>query len=407
MESIFEGSFFNRGGKRKEPKIVMRKMKAVQGFCKACKLSLNPAAMGDHLKTCSSITKAYLNAASGEDENYPSVPSIILRISSQLRDWKQRYWIYVAAPKDLPLTALDSFIKSIWVECCGHNSGFRHRGMTVSRLRPIGATFYPTSSTNEIDYIYDFGTPTELTIEYVADLPGFLFTPANHIIVLARNKQARMKCHVCEQMTAKWIYTSGGYDFLPTCTACKVKYTEDDDGEEEEADEEENEEGEADEEEIEVPVQVVDESDADDCDYSDDDYFSDEDDEDIEEGGEEMDVDAEAKEVNKTKSSKRKATKGTKATKGGTKASKGKKAAKAVETKKPKRKQKKPKFSYEYFIPIVNSPRIGSCGYDGGLSSADCCKECFHPDMEEEPVFGRSSAEQDTMDRENSFRFLA
>lgn len=104
------------------------------------------------------------------------------------------------------LEQLDSYLRAIWLECCGHLSGFtigdvfytqifedsmgwrEERDMNVS----IERLFAPGM---EIPYEYDFGTTSELTIKVVREREGKW--QGNPIKLMARNKLMALECASC------------------------------------------------------------------------------------------------------------------------------------------------------------------------------------------------------------------
>ena len=74
------------------------------------------------------------------------------------------YWLYVDIALTSTLQPLDSFLRDIWLECCGHLSNFYAIGIEQIgkskkiSLLPKGFTFY---------YDYDFGSTTTLKITVV------------------------------------------------------------------------------------------------------------------------------------------------------------------------------------------------------------------------------------------------
>lgn len=104
--------------------------------------------MATHLETC---------AASADAGGSPQL-LIRLRIDDR---YASGYWIYVEMRADATLQHLDSLLRQLWLECCGHLSAFSvdHRALAMgkragSAFQTIGTTFH---------YEYDFGSTTALT----------------------------------------------------------------------------------------------------------------------------------------------------------------------------------------------------------------------------------------------------
>lgn len=133
--------------------------------------------------------------------------------------YNPEYWLHLEIPTSISLKKLDSFLRDIWLECCGHLSLFRigednfssspdrdfaDRSMNASleKVIHLGMKF-----THE----YDFGTTTELMLKIIGEYEG----ERNDIQILARNvspMMTYMKCkelatHICTECT--WDEVSG------------------------------------------------------------------------------------------------------------------------------------------------------------------------------------------------------
>ena len=64
------------------------------------------------------------------------------------------YWIHLAAPAQAKLTHLDSFMRDIWLECCGHLSAFN-----------IGGVSYSSDASDADSFGLDFGDEDEERIK--------------------------------------------------------------------------------------------------------------------------------------------------------------------------------------------------------------------------------------------------
>lgn len=77
------------------------------------------------------------------------------------------YFLVVMFPTNYTLLHLDSFLRYTWVECCMHSSGFsfykQQYGPSLKKSNPLSAFQAGT----KLEYQYDFGTPTELLIEFI------------------------------------------------------------------------------------------------------------------------------------------------------------------------------------------------------------------------------------------------
>jgi hypothetical protein len=128
----------------------------------------------------------------------------------QVQDaWDGYYWLHLEMRGEATLEDLDSYLRAIWLECCGHLSAFTigdvrytqvfDDGMAIDEERAmdvkVSALFTPGL---EIPYEYDFGTTTELLIKIVDQREGRP-TTSHPIVLMARNKFEPPSCMECGQ----------------------------------------------------------------------------------------------------------------------------------------------------------------------------------------------------------------
>ena len=102
------------------------------------------------------------------------------------------YWLYVDMPLDKSFSTLDTFLRKIWLECCGHLSAFRggERG-TVGKSRKLG----DFSVGDKFIHEYDFGSTTETLITIVTETERVAQRQA--VRLLARNTPQEFTCASC------------------------------------------------------------------------------------------------------------------------------------------------------------------------------------------------------------------
>ena len=147
-----------------------------------------------------------------------------------IRSREQPHWLELGVRCDATLHELDRFLRSLWLECCGHVSHFliggatysavvpkpgdnwrfdpmydgeekwRHMGKSVNAAIPVLARF---------EHEFDYGTSTELVLEHVAffgELAQWLAPSqpchGGKIVILARNDSVRPCLH-CRR-PAQW-----------------------------------------------------------------------------------------------------------------------------------------------------------------------------------------------------------
>ncbi len=129
------------------------------------------------------------------------------------------YWLDLEVRSDAKLEALDSFLRDIWLECCGHLSAFKmndveyfSRGYELSGGGPfagLGRQKPAQRSMNarlgaavpfggeRFGYEYDFGSTTSLQLKVMGERTGRLGRPA--VRLLARNTPPVWPCAICAQ----------------------------------------------------------------------------------------------------------------------------------------------------------------------------------------------------------------
>jgi hypothetical protein len=104
------------------------------------------------------------------------------------------YWMHVAAPINARLSNLDLFLRQIWLECCGHLSGFAIQGEELSMSSPLGQV---TGVGMKFSYQYDYGSTTELVLKVIGVYEQG--TPKGAVLLLARNEPPPVICSHCAQ----------------------------------------------------------------------------------------------------------------------------------------------------------------------------------------------------------------
>lgn len=189
------------------------------GYCTLCGGKYTKRGMTRHLRSCVTDLPATAD------------PLIHLRISAARRS---DYWLHLAVDQTTTLDTIDAYLRGLWLECCGHMSGFtvdgvqhtkpndedesrsifgvERRSMNVPLVTILEAD--AADGNQEFTYEYDFGTTTELTVRIVdtgrwdvaaadpvvrsADVPD-----TDGIHLLARNEPPTIECGECGASAAK------------------------------------------------------------------------------------------------------------------------------------------------------------------------------------------------------------
>ena len=168
------------------------------GKCYLCGGTFSKQGMTRHLRSCKG--EKGISEISRGGRSPHKIRTLHLVVEGR---YLPQYWMHLLVPANAELGNLDSFLRDIWLECCGHLSafsiegrsysswpmeGFNERGMDVvldEVLRP-GMKF---------GHEYDFGTTTELALKVLSE--GETEPGGELIRVLARNDPPPIECQSC------------------------------------------------------------------------------------------------------------------------------------------------------------------------------------------------------------------
>ena len=171
-----------------------------KGNCYLCGAELGKTAMKNHI----------LQVHCGDS----SLPKRrLLKIEGA---YEKDYWLYIDVPVNKTLSSVDTFLRKIWLECCGHMSGFSDvRHNEIGKSRQLGE--FPAET--QLLHEYDFGSTTETLITVVGDTYG---KPQRNIVrLLARNIPPKFHCVKCGKDAAyiccKCVYETDNPFFCESC----------------------------------------------------------------------------------------------------------------------------------------------------------------------------------------------
>ena len=175
----------------------MARRKQTHGTCAYCGEDKPKGQMTKHLSNCTerqaAITKAKHRKASQEKLYY-------LRVEDA---YHGNYWLDLEMRGTAKLKDLDSYLRAIWLECCGHLSRFSIGGWgsdELAKTKTAKEIFKPGIT---LTHIYDFGTSSITEIRFVESRQGkpTTFRP---LALMARNVQPEARCIECEE-PAVWL----------------------------------------------------------------------------------------------------------------------------------------------------------------------------------------------------------
>ncbi|MDO9535165.1 MAG: hypothetical protein Q7J85_07500 [Bacillota bacterium] len=176
-----------------------------KGKCYLCNGTFSKSGMTRHLQACleENVTAAAREAAGKKAKTQDHLHVQVEGCQSP------QYWMHLLMPTTTTLQKLDSFLRHIWLECCGHLSAFNIRGESYS-IEPDGDDDtrdmrYPLNRVVQageyFTYEYDFGSTTELTLRIVKQVKKH--SMGDEIFVLARNDEPRYKCDCCDKIAVE------------------------------------------------------------------------------------------------------------------------------------------------------------------------------------------------------------
>lgn len=128
------------------------------------------------------------------------------------------------------LADLDTFLRAIWLECCGHLSGFQVKGQrydwddeTMSAGEKMSRTMSDLFKKGMVlQYDYDYGSTTQLEIKVVNE---YNIAVRGGIKLLSRNEPLSILCHNCNKKPAVEICSVHVYEGASFfCKACAKKH---------------------------------------------------------------------------------------------------------------------------------------------------------------------------------------
>ncbi|HEX2909863.1 MAG TPA: hypothetical protein VH186_03575 [Chloroflexia bacterium] len=128
--------------------------------------------------------------------------------------YRPAYWLHLEIPTYASLLNLDSFLRYVWLECCGHLSAFelgpfryasspdKEYGLKEKSMRGPRLEIM-MSVGNEFTYEYDYGTTTKLNLKVVGEREGAAIGHQPTICLMARNEPPLIPCEKCRQGKAE------------------------------------------------------------------------------------------------------------------------------------------------------------------------------------------------------------
>lgn len=167
----------------------MPQRKQSKGACAYCGKEIAKGGATKHLATCAQRQEAIAKAEQGK-----AAAEMLyhLRVEDAYR---KEFWLDLEMRGSKSLKDLDTYLRSIWLECCGHLSQFSLGGFgkEIGKQRKIQDVF---QLSDRLTHIYDFGTSSETLVKLVDAREGKP-TTSRPIALMVRNVKPEEQCIEC------------------------------------------------------------------------------------------------------------------------------------------------------------------------------------------------------------------
>lgn len=196
----------------------MRNLKP-EGKCFYCNDLFAGNGIGRHLST---------HLKSIEKENPTKKKSYHIKVTGE-----KLYFLHLLIDENSTLENLDSFLRDIWLECCGHLSSFEIKGSNKTQNWMIDEDQFGVDMNSKIgslfkkglklNYEYDFGSTTRLEINVLNE---YFIHDKNTILLLSRNAPLQILCDICKEKPAQVVCLLWHDKETMFCDSCKDIHSE-------------------------------------------------------------------------------------------------------------------------------------------------------------------------------------
>jgi hypothetical protein len=176
----------------------MANRKQSRGACVFCGKEMTKGGLSRHLKSCEKRAEAttQANHKAGKVE-----PIYHLKVEDV---YARDFWLHLEMRGSARLESLDSYLRAIWLECCGHLSHFAIGGGWDGRELPIKSKARSVFNPGvELIHLYDYGTTSETRVT-VMDVRDGKPLSKRPIFLMARNFAPEVVCGECGE-PANWL----------------------------------------------------------------------------------------------------------------------------------------------------------------------------------------------------------
>jgi hypothetical protein len=181
------------------------------GNCYLCDINLEKKPMLDHLLKCHQA-----------DDMTETQECCLLKIeASYMKD----YWLFIDLPMNKTLREVDTFLRKIWLECCGHLSSFHDPVDLIHTHIPKNSKLKSFDKGEVITHLYDYGTTSHTSVTFMGSISRE--KQRNTVRLLARNAPLVFNCEDCGKLAddTYFFFYDGTSKLL--CTSCGSEYESD------------------------------------------------------------------------------------------------------------------------------------------------------------------------------------
>ncbi len=130
-------------------------------------------------------------------------------------------FLHLLVKGSITMKSIDTFLRDIWLECCGHLSNFGHNNFEVGMSNHAEDIF---QSKVKIYHEYDYGDTTRIDLRAMS---RYCLNLNDNIVLLSRNEPLNILCGACKKQPAVNICTVCNYDeYSFFCERCSDKHAE-------------------------------------------------------------------------------------------------------------------------------------------------------------------------------------
>jgi hypothetical protein len=130
-------------------------------------------------------------------------------------------FLHLLVKGDATMKIIDRFLRDIWLDCCGHMSGFGHKYFKIKMKDLVEDVF---QSKIKIYHDYDYGTTTRV---FLNAKKQYQLNLKERIILLSRNEPLQLMCTECKKKPAVSICAVCWYNGEAFyCKKCSKKHAQ-------------------------------------------------------------------------------------------------------------------------------------------------------------------------------------